>query len=158
MRKDRLLKESFHDPYYEGKKYPEGTLCPDCKAVYTNGRWKWPLKETQAGSEEHLCPACRRIRDNYPAGELLLSGSYFREHKEEILNLIQNIVDEEKTRSPLKRIIAVGENQDGIRLTFTDDHLTRRLGEALYRAHKGTLELNYSQGDRYIRVVWKRDQ
>jgi len=158
MRKDRLIKESSHDPYYEGRKYPEGTLCPDCKAVYVNGRWTWPTGENRASSEEHLCPACRRVRDNYPAGELLLSGSYLREHREEILNLINNIMEEEKGRSPLKRVIEVGEEGGVMRFTLTDDHLTRRLGEALYRAHKGTLDVNYSQGDRYVRVLWRRDE
>ncbi len=157
MRKDRLLKEWEHDPYFEGKKFPEGVFCPDCGAVYINGRWTWPSGEAKAVTEQHLCPACRRIRDDYPAGELILSGDYFLEHREEILNLVQNIVEEEKERSPLKRMMKVEERKDGLRLTFTDDHLARRIGEALYRAHKGELDFNYSEGDRFIRVLWRRN-
>lgn len=157
MRKDRLLKERDHDPYSNGKKFPEGTRCPECGCVYINNRWSWPSYETEVPREEHLCPACRRIRDDYPAGELFLSGNYFREHKEQILNLINNILKEEHARSPLKRLVRIEDRGDLMYLTFTDDHVTRRVGEAIHKAHKGELEINYSEEDRFVRIHWKRN-
>lgn len=156
MRKDKLIKERGHDPYEEGRKYPEGTYCPECKAVYHDGRWVWPEGDLPSG-EPHLCPACRRIRDDYPAGELILSGSYLPEHREEIINLIKNITTEEERRSPLKRIMAMEESDNAMRITFTDDHLARRVGEALHRAHKGDLEIKYSEESRFLRVFWHRE-
>ncbi len=156
MRKDRFIKEWGHDPYYEGRKYPEGTFCPDCGAIHRQGRWTWPEGEPPGG-EPHLCPACRRIKEDYPAGELYITGSYLDEHRQEILNLVQNIAEEEKRRSPLKRIMAIEEEGDGLRITFTDDHLARRVGEALYRAHRGELEMKYSEGSRFLRLSWRRE-
>ncbi|HDD35662.1 MAG TPA: ATPase, partial [Candidatus Desulfofervidus auxilii] len=138
MRKDRLIQERIHDPYYEEKKYPDGVVCPNCKAIYKDGRWVWPEKgEKLADKDELLCPACRRIRDRYPAGAVVLSGNYFKNHKEEILNLINNIIDEEAARSPLKKLINIEEKEESLVFNFTSDSLARRVGESVARAHKG---------------------
>jgi len=159
-RKNRLIQERIHDPYYEEKKYPEGGICPGCRAIYKDGRWVWPAeteKQLAPGVEEYLCPACRRIRDKYPAGVVTLSGTYLREHKEEILNLIDNIVEEQKERSPLKRLINAEEQEGRLVLNFTDDHLARRVGEAVGRAHKGNLEIKYLEEGKFLTIFWHRD-
>ena len=156
-RKDRLIQEKIHDPYYEGKKYPEGTVCAGCGAIYKEGRWVWPEDgKKHKAEEETLCPACRRIRDKYPAGVVYLSGGYLSTHKEEIINLVKNIIEKESERSPLKRLINIEEKDGEIILNFTDDHLARKVGEAVGRAHKGELELKYTEGDKFVTIFWRR--
>ena len=108
MRKDRNIKEKDHDPYDPKRKYPEGTYCPECSARFEGGRWIWAEEATIPGAPQ-LCPACRRKRDNFPAGEVVLSGAYLVAHREEIVNLIRNIVHDEKERTPLKRMIELKE-------------------------------------------------
>ena len=160
MRKDRLIQERIHDPYYEDKKYPDGIVCPGCGAVYEDGRWVWPSgaeKGINPEAEEYLCPACRRIRDKYPAGVVILSGGYLKRHKEEILNLVNNVIEEEKERSPLKRLINMEEADEKLVLNFTDDHLARKVGEAVGRAHKGGLEVKYLDQAKFVNVSWHRD-
>ncbi|MGC9324487.1 MAG: BCAM0308 family protein [Desulfomonilia bacterium] len=157
MRIDRCIKEKGHDPYDEGRKYSEGTYCPDCAAVYLQGRWVWPEKKVTRG-EPFLCPACRRIRDDFPAGEVFLSGSYLKKHKGEILNLIQNIIIEAKERTPLKRVIELKQNKEKILVRLTDDHLARHIGDAVFRAYSGNLELKYSDEEKFVRLYWHRDE
>lgn len=159
-RKDKLIQERIHDPYYEGEKYPDGVICSGCQAIYKEGRWVWPTEEEKKkkmSSEETLCPACRRVRDKYPAGMVMLSGTYLANHKEEILNLANNIIEEEKARSPLKRLINIEEEDGRLVLNFTDDHLARRVGEAVGRAHKGEIEIKYQEEARFVKVFWHRD-
>jgi len=159
-RKDKLIQEKIHDPYYEGRKYPDGVICSHCQATYKEGRWVWPTEEEKKrgiGGEGTLCPACRRIRDKYPAGVVILSGDYLKEHKEEIVNLANNIIDEESQRSPLKRFINMEEENGKLVLYFTDDHLARRVGEAVGRAHKGELEIKYSEGAKFASISWRRE-
>ncbi|MDL1955800.1 MAG: 60S ribosomal export protein NMD3 [Candidatus Desulfofervidus auxilii] len=160
MRKDRLIQEKIHDPYYEEKKYPDGVVCPNCQAIYRDGRWVWPEKgeKIPPNSDEYLCPACRRIRDKYPAGVVVFSGSYFEEHREEILNLVNNIIEEEIERSPVKKLINTEETEEGLVFNFTDDSLARRVGEAVARAHKGELEMKYLEGAKFIYVAWQREK
>lgn len=156
MRKDRNIKEKDHDPYDPKRKYPEGTYCPECTAQYEGGRWIWAGKPSLSG-EPHLCPACRRTRDNFPAGEVFLSGAYLSAHREEIVNLIRNIVNDERERTPLKRMIELKEELDGLRVSFTDDHMARHIGDAVNRAYHGALEVKYSEAAKFVRLSWRRE-
>lgn len=154
-RKDRILKQRRQDVYWEHQKWPEPTRCPDCGAVFMQGRWTW----SEVSEAVHMvrCPACRRAADRYPAGYVELAGAFLQMHQKEILNLIRNLESQEKQSRPLERILQF-EVQDGrCLLTTTGVHLARRIGEALARAYQGTLDFAYAEGDRVIRVHWHRD-
>lgn len=148
-----LEKEYVHDPYKSLGKLPEPAVCPRCGAVFHKGRWAWAARPARA--HEETCPACHRIHDNYPAGILTLSGPFLEEHKEEILNAARNQEEEAKREHPLCRIINIEEKREGIVITTTDTHLPRRIGEALWHAYHGELNLHYGQDPRLIRMSWK---
>ncbi len=154
-RRDRLIVEKEHDTYRESKKWPEGTVCTVCGAVFTDGRWSWGDAPVQAN--EVICPACRRIEDNYPAGFVEIQGSFFLKHREEITNLLKNEEKVEKDEHPLERIMATEENEGKTLVTTTGIHIARRLGEALVHAYQGDLTITYGDGEKTIRVVWRRD-
>ncbi len=159
-RKDRLIREKIHDPYHESRKYTDGAMCPGCRAIYQSGHWLWPKEEEAkniTSADQYLCPACRRIRDKYPAGVVVLEGQYLDRRKDEILNLIDRIVKEQGYKSPLRKVIDRDENKGRIVINLTDDHMARHLGEAIYRAHKGDLKIKYGEETRFVRVHWSRD-
>lgn len=153
-RQDRLLREMDHDPYHSKVKLREPTICPECRAVFHQGRWSW--SDAPAGAHEELCPACRRIKDRVPAGFLTISGGFFAEHKEELMNLVHNIERRQKEEHPLQRIMDMEEQEDALVFTFTDAHLTRGVGEALHDAYEGDLDFKYTSEDVMLRVSWKR--
>jgi hypothetical protein len=103
-----------------------------------------------------MCSACLRIRDKYPAGFLTLSGPYLQEHKTDIINLARNEEAAENAEHALHRIMAVEEQADRVCITTTDIHLPRRIGEALYRAHRGELDFHYEEEGNLLRVSWQR--
>jgi len=41
-------------------------------------------------------------------------------------------------------------------VTTTGIHVARRIGEALARAYKGDLSYQYAEGEKRIRVYWRR--
>ena len=153
-RKDRMLKELDHDPYHSKRKIKEPNQCPECKAVFQNGRWTWSAAPSGAGHQ--LCPACQRIKDRVPAAFLTLSGEFLTEHRDEIENLIRNYEERECAERPLKRIIGSEEEESGVVFTFTDAHLARGIGDALQSAYKGELDYQYSKEDIMLRVSWSR--
>jgi len=109
-----------------------------------------------AKAREGLCPACRRTRDKYPAGFLTLKGQFFREHREEILNLARHEEQKANVEHPLQRIMAIEDQEDGILLTTTDTHLARGIGEAVHRAYQGELDFRYVEESSMLQVSWTR--
>ena len=63
----------------------------------------------------------------------------------------------EKGEHPMHRIMELNAAQDEIRITTTDIHLPRRIGEALHRAYEGTLDVSYDKNAYFVRVRWVRD-
>lgn len=154
-RQDRLIRELVHDPYHSKKKLAEPTVCPECGALWHAGRWQWG--EAPAGAHHELCPACHRIQDHCPAGFLALSGGFLAGHRDEILNLVRHVEQNQKNEHPLQRLIAIEEQPDGgLQATFTDPQLARAAGEAVHRAYQGDLDFSYQENEFLLRVAWRR--
>lgn len=154
-RGDKLIQERRHDPYQSRTKLTEPSVCETCGAVFSGGRWAW--HETgPAEAERVTCPACHRVADNYPAGEVLLSGSYLDAHRDEIVRLMRNTEANEKQLHPLERIMDIQDADDGVKVTTTGLHLPRWIGHALEDAHKGELDTHYDEAGYFVRVSWNR--
>ena len=154
LRREELRDELVHDSYKSKKKLPEPTRCPDCGAVYHDGRWQW--LPAPAGAHEEICPACHRIRDRFPAGYVTLKGEFFRTHRDDIVHLARNREQHERAEHPLERIMAVEDIDDGVLITTTDTHLARDIGEAVHAAYKGKLDYHYNKEENLLRVLWAR--
>lgn len=153
-RLDRQIEETVHDPYKERHKPPEPAVCPTCGVVFEHGRWHW--KARPAGAQEHPCPACRRTKEQYPAGYVTLEGDFLREHRDELLHLVRNEEKRAKEEHPLERIIDIRQDGDKTLVTTTELHLARRIGDALHHAYQGALEVKYSPDEYLVRVYWSR--
>ena len=125
-RRDSMYEERVTDPYRARGKWPEPTTCPECGAIFHDGRWQW--REAVQEAEQHLCPACQRMRDRVPAGELTLSGAFFTDHRQEILNLIHNAETEVRAEHPLERIMDIEEGEDRTVITFVKLNIKMCIG------------------------------
>ena len=155
-RADRLIREHVHDPYKTRLKLSEPTVCPDCGAVFHQGRWQW-AEFAPTDAHEEICQACHRIRDKYPAGTLTLTGGFIDGHKDEILHLVRNQEKLEKGERPLHRIMKIEEEPGQIVVSTTDIHLPRRIGEAVHKAFHGDLDFRYEEEAYFLRVNWTRE-
>lgn len=149
-----VFEDAPHDPYQVRGKYPEPTVCGECHAVYERGRWIWG--ETLKGAHEALCPACHRIRDRLPAGEVLLVSPFVDSHRDELVALARHEETKEKREHPLHRIISIEQGEGRMTVTTTDIHLPRRIAEAVTHAYQGDLVLEYAKNEYGLRAVWHR--
>ena len=153
-RRMQVLDGMPQDAYRPGRK-PAGQLaCPDCGAVHARGRWRWSA--APPGARALRCPACRRIAEHAPAGDVSLSGGFFTAHRDEVLARVRNCEKMEMAEHPLERIIAIRRNASGARVETTSVHLARLIGHALERAFKGELVQSYNREDNLLRVRWSR--
>lgn len=149
-----IFDESDNDPYQQHQKLSEPAVCSDCGAVYHQGRWQWTTPPVAASPVR--CAACRRIKENFPAGYVAIEGPFAQAHREEIMGLIRHLEQHEKAEHPLQRIMAVEEEGGNLLLTTTDIHLARAIGDALDHAYKGDLAFHYNKDDYLLRVRWHR--
>ena len=150
------LEEDTDDPYRTPRKARSPAHCSDCGAIYRRGRWTWE-RQLPTPPTSLVCPACRRIRDHYPAGEITLGGSFFVAHANEALSLVRNIEESEHNAHPLQRIIAITRSGGKARVTTTDLHVARRIAHALEDAWGGRLATHYDEGGYFVRIAWERN-
>jgi hypothetical protein len=137
-------------------KLADATVCSGCGAVYGDGRWHWGEVGNPVGEHRWLCPACERIRDHYPAGEVRISGEFARAHRDEILARIRHVEEREKAEHPLQRLMDVLDEGESLVATTTDVHLANAIGRALHDAFKGELHAPWQEKGDLLRVRWVR--
>jgi hypothetical protein len=155
-RKDRLIQEYIHDPYFPKKRYPDPSLCERCGAVFHNGIFEW-LDKPPKRAAKIVCPACKRMADRYEGGVVYLGGEFLSRHKNEIMNIVKNTESIEMKQRPLERIIEIIDQGNRMKIMTTYEHLARRIGEAVHKAYKGSLTMQYPEGEKYVRVRWNRE-
>lgn len=151
---NRQVGTRLEDSYRATGKLKEPTLCPECGAVFMEGRWQWADKPEQPNNE--MCPACLRIHDHMPAGYIKLDGDFFMQHRDEVLGLARNIEDRQKSEHPLQRIMDVVDEEDGVLITTTDAHLAHGISTAIHDAYHGDLNVQHPAGENFLRAYWHR--
>lgn len=157
---DSVLK----DPYLREIEYKDPNICPGCKAVYHNKRWQFDEDlehEIKLKGEygKKKCPACRKIQDNYPMGLVFLSGNFINGHKEEILDTVKSEEKRAVGKNPLERIMAIEKQKENhYRIETTTDTLAQRIGKILYNSYRGEVEYKFSEDQKVLRVLWKRQE
>lgn len=136
-------------------------VCPGCHALSTGKRWRLDeaayakLREGKT-TREVFCPACEKIRDGYPSGQVTIKGTYLAEHREEILRIIANEEKRARGSNPLHRIMSLSDENGPIEITTTDEKLAQRIGRELRKACGGKVAYNWSHNNKFLRVQWER--
>jgi hypothetical protein len=142
---------------------PENSYCATCGAVYQNKHWVLDsaqaslMHDTGAGNEV-TCPACRIATEGEAAGELILRGGYWSQHRELIENLLRNEANEALGKNPLERILKMEVAEGEMLVSTTTSKLAQRLGRKLHSAHKGRVEYHFSNGHTAAHVYWEREE
>jgi hypothetical protein len=149
------------DPY-QPEEGQEASLCTVCQAIYQNKRWSFDekLAAKLAGTnkvKEVTCPTCHKVKDRYSEGILTLSGEFFKEHKDEIVNLLKKEAERVVKRSVADRIITMTEEaKDRLVVETTTEKMAQHLGRAVYKANKGELHFKWGEMDKLVRIYWSR--
>lgn len=146
------------DPYERKGKRADGTVCPQCGAVFLDGRWNWGPKPEGKEPIEQLCAACQRTNEKFPAGVLTLRGDFARKHKAELIATARHQEELEKTEHPMNRIMSVEEDAEGVTINTTDIHLPRRIAETIKRTWRGKLDMDFEEDGYFVRMNWTREK
>ena len=149
------IAEDRHDPYALHAKPAEPTWCPQCGAVFEDGRWQWK-ERLSSHAPSLLCAACRRTKDNMPAGIVQIDGDFAHAHRDELVAMLQHRAERARAEHPLQRIMHIADSAAGLEVATTDIHLAHELAQALHHAYHGDLQLHYSDKQVLLRAHWRR--
>jgi len=149
-----------HDPYAMIKA-PKGlAICRKCLAIYADKRWHFD--EVQAAklaasprTQKLVCPACQKIKDDYPEGIVTLKWSHLPDHEAEIRGLIANVETRAVSVNPLDRVMKIVRRKKELEVQTTNDRLAQRIGRALVRSYKGKAAYKWAHRDMMVRVTWE---
>lgn len=142
---------------YQDKEGIRGTGYCKCGAVFHGKRWQSGSGETAAlDGRKLVCPACRRIADQIPAGIISLRGDFLASHETEIGNIIRNTEQASAQKNPLGRVMETRKENDGITITTTDGKLAQKIGREVFKSYGGELNFLWSKSEDLVRVAWSR--
>lgn len=153
------LRPHLKDPYLTRKSYKEPTLCPCCGLVYKHRRWQRMSDfDPELAKGRHKCPACRKEEDHYIMGIVYITGDFFNQRRDEIINMLRNEEKKEVDHNPLDKIMAIVENENDVRIETTSENLAVHLGRMLYHSYGGNVEYKFSDEQKLARVYWHREK
>ncbi len=147
------------DPYEMFKAPKEPAICRRCKAIYADKRWHVDSEEARKlasspRTQKIVCPACQKIKDDYPEGIVTLKWADLREHEAEIRGLIANVESRAFSVNPLERVMKITRLRNDLEVQTTNDRLAQRIGRELVRAYKGKVTTHWAHRDMLARVAW----
>jgi NMD protein affecting ribosome stability and mRNA decay len=101
------------------------------------------------------CPACRKIKEGYPSGELSLRGVDTAE-RQEILRILRNEEEQARSKNPLERIMKLEHQNGEWKVETTTEKLAQRLGRTVRKARGGKLVYKWGHNNKFLRVVWEQ--
>ncbi|MCS6897461.1 MAG: BCAM0308 family protein [Nitrospira sp.] len=151
------------DPYAMLKAPKGPVICRSCHAIYADKRWYLDRIEagqllTSRSTRTLLCPACQKIRDDYPEGIVTLKWADLQKHEVEIRNLIANVEERALSVNPLERVMKITRVGEDLEVQTTSDRLAQRLGRELVKAYKGRATTRWAHQDVLARVTWQGPQ
>ncbi len=149
---------------YLPRRSPEGLLyCRGCGSIYYRRRWtlrppQEVLDRAESGDAVRftLCPACRKLREHYPLGELRLAGIPERD-KQEVLRLLRNEEGRAREKNPLESIMRLEMDGDAWKVETTTEKLAQRLGRCVRKARGGNIVYKWSHNRKFARVLWQKE-
>ena len=137
---------------------PKGVIqCSGCGAFHHRRHWTLTPPAGFSGqihSQLFFCPACRKIQDKFPGGELTLRGVEV-ENRGEIARILRNEESRARQKNPLERIMRMDAANGGWRVETTTEKLAQRLGRSIKKARGGKLAYKWGHNNKFVRVVWE---
>lgn len=152
---------SEHDPYLSKEAPKDMSICRKCRSVYHEKRWyrndELPEHLRSKIGGEVFCPACQKIRDKYSEGFVIIEGNFPKEHREELMRLLEHKKSRAMSINPLEQIIEVKEHEGRIEITTTTEKFAQRIGKILTKAFNGKIEYKWTDDTKIARIIWVRE-
>jgi hypothetical protein len=145
------------DPYLPKRSPKEIIQCSGCGAFFFRRHWTLspPIGLIcRVHAHPIFCPACTKLRQRYPGGELRLTGVEMGD-RAQIVRILRNEEEHAREKNPLERIMRLQAANRDWTIETTTEKLAQRLGRCLKKAKGGRLNYKWGHNNKFVRVVWE---
>jgi hypothetical protein len=90
-------------------------------------------------------------------GMIRISGNFLLDHEDEVVNLVKHEGKMAEQKNPGHGVNKIEKVNGGITAEISDHNLALHIGKALVHAYKGKHEYKFLKGEKYVEVLWRRD-
>jgi len=90
-------------------------------------------------------------------GIIRISGNFLLDHEDEILNLIKHEGKMAEQRNPEHKVNKIEKANGGINVELSTHNLALHIGKRLEHAYKGKHTYKFLKEEKYVEVLWRRD-
>lgn len=90
-------------------------------------------------------------------GIIKISGKFLLDHEDEIINLVRHEGKLAEQKNPQHKVNKIEKVNGGIVAEITDHNLALHIGKALVHAYQGRHEYKFLKSEKFVEVIWKRD-
>lgn len=147
---------------HKGQKFHHPLIDTKAGLVHENKYWE-KLGDLDPKNIDELiegkAPSTRMKEEGICDGVLHLSGDFFINHKQEILNTIHNVAKMAEEHDPLNIIESMEEVEAGKVTVYTiKNQLAVRMGKKIDESFKGgELKIHWTKDDKPVEVWWHKD-
>jgi hypothetical protein len=91
-------------------------------------------------------------------GIIRISGKFLLDHEDEIVNLVKHEGQLAEQKNPHQKVNKIEKVNGGITVELSHHNLALHIGKRLEHAYKGKHEFKFLKGEKYVEVLWQRDE
>jgi len=136
-----------------------GSICRQCGAVFSRRTWRRdrPLTHARlAAAVWTTCPGCAQAGAGEYHGRVLVRGRWLATHEDAVRRRIANVAARAGASQPLRRLVSITREPDGLEVLTTSQKLAHRIVRELKKAFRGRASYAWSP-DGGLEATWTRD-
>lgn len=151
--------EKLHPAEAATRRLPEPTMCERCGAVFQRRTWRIDRRPSAAALSRarwRVCPGCKQQEAGEWYGRVRLRGAFVAAHEEELRRRIENVAARARSMQPLRRLVSIDRDGDGLEVLATSQKLAHRIVNELRKAFRGRARYTWAD-DGTLEAVWERE-
>ena len=90
-------------------------------------------------------------------GIIRISGKFLLDHEDDVINLVKHEGKLAEQRNPDHKVKKIEKVNGGINVELSTHNLALHIGKQLEHAYKGEHTFRFLKEEKYVEVIWRRD-
>lgn len=127
-------------------------ICYKCKSANLDGVWV-PTKNFFHKVTYTICPTCAKKEEKNCSGIIMLSGEFFKNHKDKLLKIVSEEEKNSRVQYPISKVLLIKKHGHPAIIKTNHPFLAIRIGKRFQTEFQGKLQIINKSKNKTI-VKW----